>query len=76
MEWFQNLKVSVKLTVAFLVMVGLVCAQGFVSLGQAGAINAEGSRMATRWVPSMFIVNEERKIFTDAMKGRVHQPGL
>lgn len=58
MEWFQNLKISVKLTVAFLVMVGLVCVQGFVSIGQAGAINAEGSRIASTWVPSMLALTK------------------
>jgi methyl-accepting chemotaxis protein len=58
MAWFQQLRVSVKLTAAFIVMIGLACVQGFTSIRQISAVNAEAHEMTVNWVPSMLALSK------------------
>jgi len=53
MDWFQNMRVSVKLTLAFVVMICLAGIQGFTSIKQIASVNSEAHEIIVNWVPSM-----------------------
>lgn len=56
MNWFDNLKISSKIIVAFAIMIGLAGVQGWTSIRQIAAVNGETHEMATNWVPSMLVL--------------------
>ncbi|KIE41351.1 methyl-accepting chemotaxis protein [Geobacter anodireducens] len=53
MKWFEDLKVSSKLAVSFMVVVLLAAFLGIFSIFELSRVNETGTDMAENWIPSL-----------------------
>jgi methyl-accepting chemotaxis protein len=58
MGWFQNIRVSVKLAVAFVIMIGLALMQGSTAITEIGTINSAAHELGVNWVPSLSMLHK------------------
>ena len=62
---FSNVKISVKLSGAFLLMVLLTGVIGLFALTQLARINASTEEIASNWLPSIRYVGEIKGLLND-----------
>ncbi|EJN10280.1 methyl-accepting chemotaxis protein [Herbaspirillum sp. YR522] len=58
MKWFYDLRISIKLALTFLLMLGLSCMLGVVSILQISKVNQATRDMSQNWLPSIQIAQQ------------------
>jgi methyl-accepting chemotaxis protein len=58
MRWFQNLKISLKLLVAFLLLLAFTLAMGFFSIDQMGRMRHASDMVSDNWMPSVGYISD------------------
>ncbi|MES2349467.1 MAG: MCP four helix bundle domain-containing protein, partial [Pseudomonadota bacterium] len=53
MKWFYDLKIATKLVTAFMAVLGLMLANGVISIANMGTINGSTLDLYTNWLPSV-----------------------